>query len=330
MLAALVFVLSISGCSRYDYKDSQIRIRNYHKIEVSVEEPGTPTEEEVDVRIQEIREAHRDITPVFRAAGEGDIVTLDYRETVDGKVIAEESGYQAELGSGQYINDFENSLIGHIAGEEYQWEGELPDDYGVSGKKAVFHIKVTQVGEATVPEFTDAFVQSISESSKTIAEYRKEVKKALKKEAKGKALEEAGYEAFRQVMEQTEVLQYPEKKLKKAKEKIESQYKDAAELCGTDYDAYVRDVLGYDPAEFDKEMEESAKAQVKEALVVDAIARQEKILQSEKEQEEALEELAGRLGYPDVETFLQDVEEKDALLVAKAERVRTWLVIDRK
>lgn len=100
-----------------------------------------------------------------RAAALGDIVNIDYVGTIDGEEFSGGSakGYELELGSGTFIDNFEDQIANHTPGETFDVNVTFPEDYGstdLAGKAAVFTTTLNYiVGDTITPELTDAWVQ---------------------------------------------------------------------------------------------------------------------------------------------------------------------------
>ena len=108
-----------------------------------------------------------------RAAQSGDTVNIDYSGSVDGVAFngGTASGYDLTLGSGTFIDGFEDQIIGHNIGDTFDVNVTFPDGYGnstdaegntieLSGKAAVFSVTVNSISQTVVPELTDAWVDS--------------------------------------------------------------------------------------------------------------------------------------------------------------------------
>ena len=90
----------------------------------------------------------KDVTD--RPVQEGDTATIDFCGKMDGVEFEGGSGtdYPLTIGSGQFIEGFEDSVIGHNIGDTYDWEGSFPEDYqntDVAGKPVTFTITVKSV-----------------------------------------------------------------------------------------------------------------------------------------------------------------------------------------
>lgn len=101
-----------------------------------------------------------------RAAADGDTVNIDYVGTIDGVAFeggdTQGQGTDLELGSGAYIDGFEEQIVGHTPGETFDVNVTFPEDYGnadVAGKDAVFSTTLNYISETVLPELTDEWVQ---------------------------------------------------------------------------------------------------------------------------------------------------------------------------
>lgn len=98
-----------------------------------------------------------------RAAALGDTVNIDYVGTIDGEEFDGGSyeGYNLELGSGSFIDDFEDQIVGHTPGETFDVTVTFPEDYpqgDLAGKDAVFNTTLNYISETVLPELTDSWV----------------------------------------------------------------------------------------------------------------------------------------------------------------------------
>lgn len=138
------------------------------------------------------------VTVEGKAAKKGDTATIDFEGFLDG--VAFEGGkaenYDLELGSGNFIPGFEDQVIGHKAGEEFDIDVTFPEDYGsedLAGKPVVFKIKLHKIMKKELPKYDDEFVKDVSEFD-TIADYEKSLEeeiKARKEAAADRAFENA-------------------------------------------------------------------------------------------------------------------------------------------
>lgn len=158
--------------------DSCITLADYESLVVPMSEVAASTEE-VDANIQSTLEANKElVTDTSVTIADGDTVNIDYVGSIDGVEFeggnSGGTGYDLVIGSGSFIDDFEDQLIGHVPGEDVSVEVTFPEDYSstdLAGKDAVFAVTVN--GVYVTPELTDEFVQTyLSETASTAADYR--------------------------------------------------------------------------------------------------------------------------------------------------------------
>lgn len=126
------------------------------------------TDEEVDQKIQQLVERNaRVISVEDRAVENGDIAIIDFEGFLDG--VAFEGGkgenYELEIGSGSFVPGFEEQLVGHAIGEEFDIDVTFPEQYheGLAGKAVVFKIKINEIKTKQYPEVDDEFAQDAAD-----------------------------------------------------------------------------------------------------------------------------------------------------------------------
>ena len=134
----------------------------------------TPTEDEVQYQVSNLLSQYSTTQQVTgRAAQSGDVANIDYTGTVDGVAFTggSASGYDLTLGSGSFIDGFEDQIIGHNVGDTFDVTVTFPDGYGdstdaegntitLSGKEAVFSVTLNSISESVTPELTDEWVDT--------------------------------------------------------------------------------------------------------------------------------------------------------------------------
>ena len=133
-----------------------------------------PTSEEVQAEIDNLLRMNAATTQVTnRAAANGDTVNIDYTGTVDGVAFngGAAAGYDLTLGSGSFIDGFEDQVVGHTPGETFDVKVTFPDGYGdttdaegntmtLSNQKAVFSVKLNYISETVLPQLNDEWVDA--------------------------------------------------------------------------------------------------------------------------------------------------------------------------
>lgn len=160
---------------------SYINLPDYSVIRANLAELEY-SDEDVDSDIADELDSNRILDDSAEAvAAMGDTVNIDYEGSIDGVVFdgGTASDAELELGSKNFIDDFEDQIAGHKPGDEFNVEVTFPDPYqnnpDLAGKDAVFAVKLN--GIYVLPEFNDEYVkENLSEYASTAEEYRKYLK----------------------------------------------------------------------------------------------------------------------------------------------------------
>ncbi len=333
LVGAVTASMLLSGCSgSKGLETDELKISVYKGVEIEeVEKPGEVTDEDVEYYIQSARQKEATKEEVTdRPVEAGDTATIDFTGRIDGLEFEGGSSedYPLVIGSGQFIEGFEDSVIGHNAGETYDWQGVFPENYknaDYAGKDVVFTISVKSISKEVVPELDDDFVKSVSKKSKNVKEYEEEVRKQIAKDNEMIYEDRIAQAAWEKVLENTEVKEYPEDEVKKIKDPLVEQYKTQAKDYEMDYEEFVQAQMGCSAEELEKQIEDASRDSVKQVMVTEAIADKEKIKMTDKVYEEKLEEIAKQSGY-DVETWKSAVDEKELKEMVLNVMVKEWLV----
>ena len=155
---------------------------DYKGIEVGKAEPEVP-EGAVEAEIDRMRESFAWLSPVERAAADGDHLLIDFTGSVDGEEFegGKATDYLLELGSNSLIDGFEEGLSAPAADDERKVEVTFPEEYGaeqLAGKDAVFEVTVKEVREKQLPEADDDFAADNSDFD-TLEELRADIEQRI-------------------------------------------------------------------------------------------------------------------------------------------------------
>lgn len=237
---------------------AMLNLADYRNISVP-EDEVVATEEEVESEITSTLESYKELsTDENLEIADGDEVNIDFVGTVDGVEFdggnSGGAGYDLTIGSGSFVDDFEQQLIGHKPGEEVTVEVTFPEDYSeeLAGQDAVFAVTVN--GIMTTPELTDDFVAenlADAEGVSTAAEYRAKVEDDFYQEHLRDYLMEY-------VVENSTVNTFPDKYVKATKSVLKNE--------DNSYGMEMEDEIAYE-----KELTQRAEETVKEAMVYQAV-----------------------------------------------------------
>lgn len=260
------------------------------------------TKEEVDSEIEHMLErGARMIDVDDRAVQNGDITVIDFEGFVDG--VAFEGGkaekYSLTIGSNSFIPGFEDQIIGHSIGEEFDVNVTFPAEYApeLASKDAVFKIKLHEIKVKELPELDDEFAKDMGEYE-TVDELTKGVEEDIlnrKQTSAQQAFEDSVIDELCQNVEgEIPDCMYENK----AAESIENFSQRIAQQ-GLDLDTYLM-YMGMDKATFEGQMRERAVSEVKLDLAVEKIIELENI----KATDEAIAEEYGKMA----EMYQMEVE----------------------
>lgn len=281
-----------------------VKLGDYKGLEVTYPAVLEVTDEDVQQYIQDELEGNTEYEEVKdRAAEVGDVVNIDYTGTINGEEFegGTDTGYDLELGSGEFLEDFENSLVGKKTGETAVFKLTFPEEYdeNVAGKEAEFTVKVNSVSESSVPEYNDEYVQSISEC-KTVKEYEESVREQLETDAKDESEMEARENALRLAVENATLDGYPQQLYDFFYEDTETGYKNYAEFMGMEYEEFLGSYVT------EEEIADLASEQTNEYLVTQAILEKEGREISDSDYKKLAEEMAKENDYDTLEEYEND------------------------
>lgn len=319
VIMCMLVAVCMTGCgasnpySKYDMSE-YVKLSEYKGLERS-EINVSVSDEEVDTQIQANLEATAETEEkTSGAVKDGDTANIDYEGKLDGEAFegGTAEGYDLEIGSGTFIDGFEDALIGKEIGGTYDLNLTFPEDYSsedLAGQDVVFTVTVNSVKTPVVPELTDAWVKENSDV-KTVDEYRIVVKEELYEEKELGEKDNQVAALWNQVIEESKMIKYPEKELKQYIEEIEAQYEITAESYGVTLDELLS-AYGLDDEEvYNQQNEEAAKTFIKEQMVMYYIAELEGLTYTDEEAEE-MRQAISEAGYDDEsfeEYYGQDIE----------------------
>ncbi len=318
---AAITAVSLAGCGN-ELSNEYVIVKQYKGLEVpQTEAPDEVTDEEIEQTIQANLQASAEKNPVTdRAAEPGDWVNIDYVGTVDG--VAFDGGtaqaQDLQLGSGAYIGangdyeGFEDQIVGHKAGEEFDITVQFPENYSpdMAGKVADFHIVLNEISVENIPELTDEWVLANSEGAETVDEYKEEIRSQIE-ENNDMQIESTMTEAVWGVlMENVEIKKYPEDAVEKHIEQTKEQYTQMAELYGTTLEDMITTQFMMTVEEFDEMLRESAQEAAAFDEAVKLIADKEKLNLSDEQYEEKIAQYAEEYGFEAAEYKEQIGEER--------------------
>ena len=231
----------------------------------------------------------------------GDVANIDYLGKVDGEEFdgGASQGFDLELGSGTFVEGFEDGLIGHKVGDKVKVDVHFPDDYQgekVAGKDVEFTVTVNSAKRPVTPEYTEEFVKENTKYDSK-KKYEAALKKQIYKEKEEQAIQEQKTSLWSDVLEDTEMKKYPEEEMANYKAIFDAQIDQMAEQYNMSRDDVLNQAYGTnDPEKVDSIIEDSVKTLVKQEMLTEYIAQKEGLSYTDEEKDAEIAEIEGQ-GY---------------------------------
>ncbi len=298
-----------------------VEARDYRGIHV--ERPIAPvTDGDVDAVLERWRESAAQLLPIDGrdTAEMGDVAVIDLVAKADGKVVGSSDGRPLAIGDSGVPSPFDESLVGMAVGSERTIRVDYPtdhDDERFAGRTVEFQVKLHGLSTRSVPTLDDDFAKDHGESD-TLAELRAKVRTRLEAEARRRGDAEARRSLLAELARRNDIdlpRSMVEQRLESMVDEVRQEWKQRRLWPPNESDLVERLRAEFDP---------QAREQVKVALVLEAIVRQEGIQVDDPEMDERLAALAAQADAPreQVEAFYRRpevrAEMRARLLHAKA------------
>ncbi len=256
----------------------------------------------------------------------GDIANIDYVGKKDGVAFdgGTAEGYDLTIGSGSFIDGFEDGLIGKKVGEEVTLDLTFPENYGnadLAGAAVTFDVKINSIKEAVTPELNDEYVasQNIPDVT-TVEQYRDYTRGQLEEQAKATFDEEVQSQILQYLTDNSTVKQdLPAEMTERWNKNYTDMFTSYASQYGVDLATFMS-MYGSTEDTYEADLKEMADAMAKNYVTLKAIAEKENITVTDKEFNTALTTQAAQAGYSSVKEYKEkgDPESyRDYLLVQK-------------
>ena len=272
------------------------------------------TEEEVAAKLKEMQEKNARVEVKEGAIENGNIAVIDFKGFIDG--VAFEGGeghdYSLEIGSGSFIDNFEEQLVGAKAGDKVEVNVTFPENYGkeeLNGKPAKFEVEVKEVKAKELPVLDDEFAKEVSEFE-TLEALKEDTTKKLEEANTARAEREYEEAILRAVVENAK-MDIPAVMVEQEIDRMVQNLAQRLQYQGLTLEQYFQ-FTGTDAEKMRESMKENAETKVKTELVLEALQKAEKMEVLDEELKEKASEVAKLYGANDekmVELLLQNQRE---------------------
>lgn len=306
----------------------EVEVKDYAGLTLQKEKfEADPTV--VDTRLDEMLAGRAQMQVSERdAAQSGDQVIIDFEGFVDGVAFdgGKAAGHQLELGSGSFIPGFEEQLEGMKRGEEKEIEVSFPAEYGnkeLAGKPSVFKVKLHEIKEKVVPELNDDFAKGFGLES--LAELREKLEENHRTQEQNR-IDGDLREKLMEALIERNPMEVPEAMVSSQLDYMLGNIRNRLQQQGMSLE-----MMGMNEESFKQMYRETAVAQVKGSLLLEGVARQEKLSADPSEVDGKLEEIAKMSNAPldAVKKYYASDEARRGLMSQIVEEKAMRLLLDK-
>ena len=297
-----------------------VTLGQYKNLELSVNSAKV-TQEDIDAQIENALSSEAEQVEVTnRAVKEGDIVNIDYEGKKDGVAFdgGTAQGYDLTIGSGTFIDGFEDGLIGAKIGDTLDLNLTFPENYGaaeLAGQDVVFTVKVNSIKEEKLPELTDELAKKINPEVKNVEEFKAYIKDSLEQAAIDASRNTAYSQLLNMVDASSQVVsgdEIPSGILNEIIEAEKSSFETMIKAYGMDLESYLSS-QGLTEEEYNEQIRVYSESVARQKLLVRALAKAENIEVNENDLKEQYENYAQEYGYSSADEFKKAVEQQDGV-----------------
>lgn len=348
LMILLAISIIITGCGGSDNNtssakadaynvDDYVSLGEYRGIEVEslkkIPVTDQDVENEINRRLEE--EAKYEVITDRDVIQKSDYVLINIIGKKDGVVFegkVDEYEYY-EVGSGGYVDGIEEALVGKKPGLPFDVTVEYPKDYFITdlaGQKADFTIMIKSINKKILPVLNDEYVRKKSQKSKTVAEYKEEIRKQLQESKDAIFNEYLQLALVKKLIEESTVSGFPKGMIKKMTEEYKENLLYMAQVANKSVKDYIKDTYNMDEAKYAERLEKEVENDAKKALILEAIEKKENLTMTAEERNKAIADFATENGYASKEKLLEEVREDDINSYVQQQKVLKWLIDNAK
>lgn len=272
----------------------EITIEGYKGIEAT-KKKAEVTDEDVSAELVKVQDRNsRMVTVEDRAALTGDTAVIDFEGFCDGEAFEGGKGenFELALGSGQFIQGFEDQVVGHETGEEFEIAVKFPEEYqaeNLKGKDATFKIKLHEIKRKELPVLDDEFAKDVSEFD-TLDAYKESIREKLQSDREKSAEADVENQILEALIEKVEG-EIPDEMYDNEVEESINSFAYRLQSQGLNLETYLK-YTGMNTDALKEQFKPQAEKQVKLRLALEKIAANEGLEPTEEELNAEYEKLA--------------------------------------
>lgn len=325
VLATVLTASALVGCgnnsadeknlSSIDLEKYVTSVGEYKGLELIGEKPEITDEymqSYVDYMLENSKEP---VAVTGRPVQAGDVVNINYEGKKDGVAFegGTAQGYDLEIGSGSFIDGFEDGLVGCNVGDTVDLNLTFPEQYHseeLAGQAVVFTVTINSISELVKPELTDEFVKTLGVEN--VEQFYQEVRLSLEEGANATYENELQTQITEKLMEICEFSdEVPEGLFSYYKEQIYANFENQAASMGIGLTDFLSLYYGMTEEQFESEIETGAANSARQAMACAIIAQKEGLLVTDEELNASIEENYVNFGFESVDAFMKDGKPED-------------------
>lgn len=298
----------------------EVILGKYKGIEIKKSEYKV-SKEEIEKEIEKMAEKNARLVSVeTRPVESGDITIIDFEGFKDNVPFdgGKAENYELTIGSNTFIPGFEGQIIGMKKDEEKNIKVTFPKDYpqkDLSDKEVIFKVKLHEIKKKEMPEINDELAKDISEFE-TLEELRKDIKTKKESQAKQKEKTESEDKVIEEVTKNSKI-EISEGMIELELENMLKDMEARLSYQGMKLEQYLK-MINKSEQDFKTESKPHAEKQIKERLVLEAVAKTEKIAPTDEEIQEKIKEMAESYGKK-----AEEIKDNESLIKYVVDNLKT-------
>lgn len=320
LFAGLLVTMAVSmfGCGKADGEnadsldninpDEYVTLGDYKNLEVNVDHYEV-IEDEENQYIEQDLENYVDNYDLYdytttdkQTVSTNDLVNIDYEGKKDGVAFSggTAQGVHLEIGSGSFIDGFEDGLLGANVGDTVELNLTFPEDYGnteLDGQEVVFTVSINSIDESHMPNYDETFFTNLGYDNVTnYDEYVDLAKEYIQNACDQQNITTVETALWNVVKNGSEVSDVPQILLDEKLAEIDDDLQEYADQYGVTTDAMIG-IMGYDADSYEEMRQSTARSEAEKDLICRAIAKAEGITITDDDVKEVAQEEYERYGF---------------------------------
>ena len=251
--------------------------------------------EELNKALTELQSQNASLVLKEAEAALGDTVVMDFEGFVDGQAFegGKAENHELELGSHSFVPGFEEQLVGHKAGDEFDIKITFPENYveNLKGKEATFKIKLHEVKEKQLPELNEELIKELNIAGVATLEQLKEHKQAELARQKEAEAKRNYFDQLTEAIAKDSKIQIPEEIVDDQVEHTLQEMVQRMQQSGLTLEQYLQ-IVGQSEEQLREKIKVDAAKEANTYFILKAVGEKEKLVVSEEEVEFELAKLA--------------------------------------